>query len=225
MFLVLAILFLNYWHIENFLENTFSGREEVHVSRIIDGDTVETSIGNVRLLGINAPEKGEKHYEEAKEFLQEQIFNKTVQLEFAQDRKDKYNRILAYIFYNNENINEKIVENGFANYYFHNGIDFHSNELKNAWDLCIIKKVNLCEPSDDICSSCIFLGLNYISNNCSFACDILNWTIKGEGRNKYIFSEIAMPGKQIKFELDLSNSSRSVFLRDKYEKLVLWKSY
>ena len=36
--------------------------EEAIVIRVIDGDTIETDLGTVRLLGINTPEKGKPYY-------------------------------------------------------------------------------------------------------------------------------------------------------------------
>ena len=77
-----------------------------------------------------------------------------------------------------------MVEDGFANYYFYDGRDKYSDELEDAWDKCINDKINLCEPSNHICKSCISINTDYLINNCGFTCDITNWTIKGEGREK-----------------------------------------
>lgn len=222
-FLILALVSLNYSPIDNFLEKTFSSKQEVFVERIIDGDTIETDVGNVRLLGINTPEKGEKYYEEAKSFLGEELLNKTVKLEFVGEKKDKYNRTLAYIFLDDVNINIKIVEAGFANYYFYEGRDKYSDELENAWNKCMNNKVNLCEPSFHQCSLCVDINSDFIINSCSFSCDIINWTIKGEGRDKFIFNSTLAQNSKTSFGLDLTNTDGSLFLRDKEGKLVDWK--
>ena len=68
-FLFLAIISLNYSPVDKYLEQTFSVRTSVFIERIIDGDTIESDIGNIRLLGINTPERGEKYYNEARDFL------------------------------------------------------------------------------------------------------------------------------------------------------------
>lgn len=87
--LVVFLVAINY----SFLDKTITGfltegnLKEVHVDRIIDGDTIESGNQSIRLLGINTPERGEKYYKEAKEFLGNNIFNKTVQLEFGRDKK------------------------------------------------------------------------------------------------------------------------------------------
>ena len=225
-FLILALISLNYSSIDNFLEKTFFAKHDVFISRIIDGDTVESDIGHIRLLGINTPEKGEIYYNEAKDFLASRVFNKTVQLEFGKNRHDKYNRTLAYIFLDEKNINIELVEKGLANYYFYEGRDKYSDELENAWQICLNNNVNLCEKSDDSCTLCInIIDKGSLINNCSFSCDITNWTIKGEGRDKFIFNQTIAQNQQADFELDLTNSSKSIFLRDEKGNLVDWRAY
>src|SRR3989344_2155340 len=104
----------------------------VNVSRIIDGDTfeakTESGTEKFRLLGINTPEKSQDFYQEAKFFLQ-QFENKTLKLEdFG---KDKYQRTLGYVYYNNQLINKEILENGLANLYYYEQ-DSHYAKLKKA---------------------------------------------------------------------------------------------
>lgn len=220
------LILINYGFLDNNLEKILDVSEYATVTRIIDGDTVEID-GNesVRLLGINTPERGEKYYEEAKEFLDEEIFNKTIKLGFTNDRYDKYGRVLAYIFLENENINVKIVENGYANYYFYSGRDRYSDELEDAWNKCINNNKNLCEASNDKCAKCIEINSNYIINTCSFLCDISEWEIKGEGREKFIFNETLSEGEMADFELDITDSGGSLFLRDEEGKLAEWGNY
>jgi len=224
-FLVLAIISLNYSPIDSFLEKTFYGKQEVLVERIIDGDTVESDIGNIRLLGINTPERGEKYYEEAKDYLKSRIFNKTVRLEFGKEKLDKYNRTLAYIFLENQNINIEIVEKGLANYYFYDGRDKYSDELEEAWQICLDSNVNLCEPSKNKCAQCVnIINSNKIVNNCNFSCNITDWKIKTEGRNNTIFhNETLDAGKEILFKLELIKTGDAIFLWDDEGKLVIWK--
>jgi len=105
-------------------------REKVNVTRIIDGDTIETDIGTIRMLGINAPEKKQAYYEEAKEFLK-QYEGKEVGIEKTKEDKDKYDRFLRYTFYNNKLINEEILKQGLANLYVY-GEDKYTKTLENA---------------------------------------------------------------------------------------------
>ncbi|HEX30849.1 TPA: nuclease [Candidatus Poribacteria bacterium] len=81
-----------------------------HVVRVIDGDTVAVTVEGergermVRYLGIDAPERGkdgepgEPFAEEAFEYNKALVEGKTVWLEFDKRRKDKYDRLLAYVY-------------------------------------------------------------------------------------------------------------------------------
>jgi len=87
------------------------------VTRIIDGDTFEISTGEkIRLIGINAPEMKDKYGLESKKYLINLIENKDVLLKtdpFTND-KDIYGRLLRYVFYGNDDVNKRIIRDGFA---------------------------------------------------------------------------------------------------------------
>jgi len=248
--LIFVLFILNYSFIDRELINFFNSEEEIFVDRIIDGDTIESNHTSIRLLGINAPEKGELYSEEAKEFLGSEILNKTVVLKFNKEREDLYGRTLAYIFLDNQNINLKLVENGLANPYFPSGKDKYYNSFANAWKSCINKDLNLCKKSTDDCSSCIKLNeLNakedkiVLYNSCDFSCKITNWTIKDEGRKKFVFPEFNLNAdKEVIILIGdgtnsdsklywknetyvLTSTGDTIFLRDDAGGLVLWKNY
>lgn len=225
--LILAIFILNYPIFNDKLENFLNTQEQIHVDRIIDGDTIESNKTSIRLLGINAPERGELYYNEAKAFLESKIFNKTVSLEFGKERYDKYKRTLAYIFLDNKNINIELVKNGFANYYFPKGKDRYYPEFTQAWETCINNNINLCEASTNSCASCIRLkDSKTLKNTCNFECNISNWKIKAEGRNNTIFSEkILGSGEEVLFWLELTKTRDTIFLWDDKGKLVFWRGY
>ncbi len=224
--LLLIVLFvINYSWMDFVLEEFLEQKEEIFVDRVIDGDTFVSNGTSIRLLGINTPEKGEFFYLESKEFLESEILNKSVIIEFVGKKQDKYYRTLAYVFYKGENINVKLVEKGLANYYFYSGKDKYSEDLINAWQVCLDNKINLCKLSSHICADCIEINPDSIINNCAYNCNISGWEIKEEGRNKFIFSEqYLQPGKKAEFELDLSNSGGSLFLRDNKGYLIKWKN-
>jgi micrococcal nuclease len=224
--LIIALFLINYPFLDDKLESFLNMRESVHVDRVIDGDTIESNKTSIRLLGINSPERGEQYYDEAKEFLEELILNETVNLQYGKERYDKYDRILAYIYINRENINLRVVEEGFANYYFPKGKDQHYQEFVLAWESCINNSVNLCEASQHSCSKCISVNPNNIINTCSFSCDITGWQIKGEGREIFVFPDkVLKSGDEISFELEITETGDTLFLRDAEGKLVLWESY
>ena len=85
------------------------------VTKVLDGDTVIIEGGySVRLLGIDADEKGYPCYKPAKERLEELVLNKEVYLEKDREDQDQYQRYLRYLILDGENINLRLVKEGFA---------------------------------------------------------------------------------------------------------------
>jgi len=243
---------LNYDFLDGKLQNFLGGKNtaQAKVERIIDGDTFKTGNETIRMLGINTPEKKEKYYLEAKNFLENEIANKTVNLEFGKERKDLYGRTLAYAFLGNKNVNLELVKNGFANFYFPSGRDGKYNDFKNAWNECIAKNVNLCEKSKNVCSECVSLETFDIKsqkvtflNQCFFSCDITGWDIKDEGRKHFVFPDFILNSEErvsiiVENKTDEGNilywknedyvwtkTGDTLFLRDSSGKLVLWRNY
>ena len=69
------------------------------VSAVDDGDTFTLKNGvRVRLVGINAPDRGATGYTEAKEYLTRQISQRFVYLEYDRYMDDKYGRVLAWVW-------------------------------------------------------------------------------------------------------------------------------
>jgi endonuclease YncB( thermonuclease family) len=249
---ILLLLFftLNYKTFDGKVIQFLDESETGFVSRIVDGDTAIINNQSTRFLGINTPEKGEFYYQEAKDFLSSLILNKTIKLEFGKDKTDLYERTLAYIILNEDNINIEMVKNGFANVYILNK-DEHTSELRNAWDSCVISNKNLCEKSVDKCANCIKLkDLNVKSqtaifvNNCNFECELTGWTIKDEGRKRFIFPNFKLSAGNsvnvivaengtdnnlnlywIRKDYVWTESGDTLFLRDKEGGLGVWRGY
>jgi len=96
------------------------GKEYV-VKKVIDGDTIQLESGEVvRYLGIDTPElfskeKGPEFYaQEAARYNKKLVFLKKVRLEFDVEKKDNYNRLLAYVFVKNIFVNAELVRLGYA---------------------------------------------------------------------------------------------------------------
>lgn len=106
------------------------GLEEVLVSRVIDGDTVELSDGRkIRLVGVNTPESTTRHEvygKEASNYTTAQLEGKKVWLQKDVSNKDRYDRYLRLIWISvpsnvmNESeirskmFNAQLVLNGYA---------------------------------------------------------------------------------------------------------------
>jgi micrococcal nuclease len=92
------------------------------VKWIIDGDTLVLVDGQkVRYIGINAPElahdscSAEPYGEASRRFNVLLVSGKPVRLEFDEERFDRYQRTLAYVFLQNTTfVNAEILANGYA---------------------------------------------------------------------------------------------------------------
>jgi len=88
------------------------------VQRVIDGDTFVLSTGErVRLIGIDTPERNEYYFQEAKGRLEELILGKEIMLEKDVSDKDRYGRLLRYVFIDDIFINKIMVQEGHAKAY------------------------------------------------------------------------------------------------------------
>jgi len=69
------------------------------VKQVEDGDTFLLTSGHrVRLLGINAPDRGDEAYASSSSTLTNMIAGKKVFLEYDRYQDDKYGRILAWVW-------------------------------------------------------------------------------------------------------------------------------
>lgn len=83
---------------------------------VTDGDTITVLEGaaqrKVRLLGIDAPEKGQAFGARAKEALSELVFGRDVRVEWK--ARDKYGRTLGDVYAGSAWVNRLMVEQGMA---------------------------------------------------------------------------------------------------------------
>jgi micrococcal nuclease len=130
---------LGYLDIEKdkvFMEQLTNPVRRAQVIRVIDGDTLRVDIDGihekVRLIGIDAPEgkdprkkrgkKVEYFSSEAAQYADRHLRNRTVRLEFDRanspnGHRDKYGRLLAYVYVGEELFNLRIIRDGYAHAY------------------------------------------------------------------------------------------------------------
>ena len=110
------------WEIEIYLEFQ-QGKSIWKNVRVIDGDTIEATIGwvkeKIRLIGIDTPETEvwEEFYgKEATDYLKERIEWKDVYIETddSQWERDKYDRLLGFAFLGMENLWETLIREWYA---------------------------------------------------------------------------------------------------------------
>lgn len=102
------------------------------VTKIKDGDSVELLGGDrLRLLSIDTPEEGQLFFDEACQFLTELTLGKTAQIEFAGARRDKYGRLLGYMYIDSIFVNKAILENGLGYLYLFKDTELDRPETKD----------------------------------------------------------------------------------------------
>ncbi|MBU7018359.1 MAG: thermonuclease family protein [Theionarchaea archaeon] len=93
---------------------TFTG-DTLICTFVIDGDTFKLETGEtVRLIGIDAPELSQPGGEKSREYLAHLILNKGVTLEKGYEDRDKYNRLLRFVYIDDLCINEEMIRQGYA---------------------------------------------------------------------------------------------------------------
>ena len=108
MILVLALVLLVF-------SSCASTSGKVIVTRVIDGDTIVVQGGDrVRYIGIDTPEIGEPYYLEATAKNAELVEGKEVRLEKDVSEKDRYGRLLRYIYVGDLFVNAELVRWGYA---------------------------------------------------------------------------------------------------------------
>ncbi|QJB56205.1 thermonuclease family protein [Pseudodesulfovibrio sp. zrk46] len=92
--------------------------EEALFLNLIDGDSMwveyQGRSREVRLIGIDAPEWGQEYGTKAKSHALNFCYGKQLTLEFDKGRKDKYGRLLAYVYCGKRMLNEELVRAGLA---------------------------------------------------------------------------------------------------------------
>lgn len=99
--------------------------------KVIDGDTIWVyGVGKVRLVQIDTPEKGESGFDEAKKFVEDRCLGKTVYLDIDDEEPyDKYDRTLAIVYTDSEDINRELLNNNLAETLYIPPSEFKKGEI------------------------------------------------------------------------------------------------
>jgi endonuclease YncB( thermonuclease family) len=207
------------------------------IERVIDGDTLETSSGIIRLVNINTPEKNEIGYQEAKDYLVP-LLNKTVEIEVL--GTDKYKRTLAKIF-TPDYVNLEIVKLGLGKTFL-----VQEDELKlfkEAEEHAIQNSLGLWQKSESY--GCFTSQVNFkneivhLENSCPNI-NVKDWIMSDESRKRYKFSDVLLGRINIhtfqgednstdfywNLKQDVWNNDRdTLYLVDSEGKIVHYNSY
>jgi micrococcal nuclease len=192
-------------------------KDRVVLSRVIDGDTIETSgKTKVRLVNVNTPEKGETGSNLGRDYLR-QYLNKTVQLQSL--GKEKYGRDLGRLFSGDKYLNLELVANGFANKYLVQKSE--KNRFAKAEKEAVEKGIGIWKHSQywgcfvsaiDAKGEIVTLTNTCQTRNASISLE--GWILKDEGRTRHKLPNVTA-GK-VTFRSGFGNSTSStVYLNSK----------
>lgn len=103
-----------------------NNRLTLKVVKVIDGDTIKVDYKgkseSLRFLLIDTPEMHDERFEggsqpfaiDAKDRLEELLKDRKIDVEIGIQERDKYGRLLGYVFVNNINIQEILLKEGLA---------------------------------------------------------------------------------------------------------------
>jgi micrococcal nuclease len=225
--------------------------ETASVLQVIDGDTCSLEDKRkIRYLGIDAPETGEMHAEEATQANNKLVGGQKIRLELGKPPKDRDGRVLAYVFVDKTFVNEELVRAGHA-YLRHPIAAKYKEKLVKAQDeareagrgiwakaadrhIAIVSVHTKQGSKTDINDEYIV-----IENRGEKDLDLTGWTVSDEAHHRYLFPRFTLAagsqvtlrtgsGKNTSNELHWGNRSSiwndkgdTVFIRDADANLVL----
>ena len=99
----------------------------VFVSQVLDGDSIRAKrpirwvvdgepkrITRIRYIGVDTPEHNDPFWRAARALNKSLVYRKRVRLEFDEEKTDRYNRLLAYVYVGDVFVNAEVVKRGYA---------------------------------------------------------------------------------------------------------------
>jgi len=187
--------------------------DQVVVKRVIDGDTIELQDGErVRLLGIDTPEKGQYLYKESTEWLRDLIEKKPVTLESDVTNRDKYDRFLRHVYFEDIHVNLELVKTGYARQLIISPDERYSQEINEAENYARENNLGVWKYAHIPDVFCV--GINQFRynaqgndnenlndefvvfrNSCTYPVSLGGWVIKDRADNTYTFSDFILANK------------------------------
>jgi len=191
------------------LDTPAAAGELVRVKRVYDGDTVLLEDGRrVRYLGINTPEYQEPFYLKAKRFNESLVLNREIRLEFDQEKVDSYERLLAYVYVENQMVNARLVQEGLAHAFFigpsrkHNAMLLQTQEkakqrkagIWSSWGDKKNIKITSVHPADptNLDAHAPYVRIANLSNK---ETRLAGYMLSSESGRRYVFPDVVVdPG-------------------------------
>lgn len=98
---------------------------------VIDGNTIQVyGVGKVQLVQVKTPQVNESGFSDAKKFVEDKCLGKTVYLDIDNAQpKDKYDRTLAIVYTDSDDINRELIENNLAEISYFEPSEFKKGEI------------------------------------------------------------------------------------------------
>lgn len=138
-------------------EGPYSGKVRTKVLRVIDGDTIEIELygkrEKVRLIGVDTPEtvdprkKVQFFGKEASNYTKSRLEGQEIELEFDFNPRDKYDRLLAYVWLDGANFDLELIRLGYARAYLRFPFRYFK-EFEKAGKEAIRNKVGMWADSE-----------------------------------------------------------------------------
>lgn len=137
-----------------------AGAESSQVIGVVDGDTIQImyngKLEKVRLLRVDTPESVHPDKKQnvplgkvASEYTRKKLIGKYIDLAFEGELRDKYGRLLSYIFVEGTNFNLDLVRQGLSPYYTKYGKSIkYDAEFKSAEKSARGEKLGIWSTSD-----------------------------------------------------------------------------
>lgn len=141
-----------------FISSNVSASKKVNVKfeKCVDGDTAKFIINNevktVRFLGIDTPEishganKAEAYGDIASDYTCNKLNNaKSIKLEYdpKSDKTDRYDRVLAWVFVDNNLLQDELISNGLAEVKYAKDDYLYVSMLKDSQDIAKNKEIGI----------------------------------------------------------------------------------
>lgn len=150
--IILSCVFAFYLAKKSRPEEKVSENTLYKVVKVSDGDTFAIDCNGekvtVRLLGVDTPEsvhpdeeKNSPEGEIASEFTKDLLEGKSVSLKFDEEIYDKYDRVLAYVYLDDEMVNALLLEKGYAKVAIYEPNDKYKTYFQSLELMAKLKKV------------------------------------------------------------------------------------
>ncbi|WP_203363829.1 thermonuclease family protein [Bacillus sp. REN10] len=134
------------------------------VTEVVDGDTIRVNYKGkketVRLILVDTPETKDPkrcvqlYGPEASKFTKDSLLNKNIKLELGVQTRDKYGRILAYVYLNDKMFNQTLLEKGLARLAVYPPNTQYLDQLKKAEDTAKKKKLGIWSNTNAVNGGC-----------------------------------------------------------------------